>query len=155
MGRKWFLMMHRLVFSRGIRSGLLGLTEPESQLFWRWLRERKCRRGRLFVRMVWRLLLFRRIRHFRRGWISVPTHFRMQMRRAGRWKVIWRNLGSRSGIRRLTLYPGDRRDVWFLRRYLQETLTYFFWTSRRIIWIRRWFPGWKIIWDLTVELFLW
>ncbi len=28
-----FLMMHRLVFSRGIRSGLLGLTEPESQLF--------------------------------------------------------------------------------------------------------------------------
>lgn len=41
------------------------------------------------------------------------------------------------GIRRLTLYPGDRRDVWFLRRYLQETLTYFFWTSRRIIWIRR------------------
>lgn len=46
-------------------------------------------------------------------------------------------LGSRSGIRRSTLYPGDRRDVWFLRRYLQETLTYFFWTSRRIIWIRR------------------
>ena len=41
------------------------------------------------------------------------------------------------GITRLTLYPGDRRDVWFLRRYLQETLTYFFWTSRRIIWIRR------------------
>lgn len=24
----------------------------------------------------------------RRGWISVPTHFRMQMRRAGRWRVI-------------------------------------------------------------------
>lgn len=22
------------------------------------------------------------------GWISVPTHFRMQMRRAGRWRVI-------------------------------------------------------------------
>ena len=25
---------------------------------------------------------------FPEGWISVPTHFRMQMRRAGRWKVI-------------------------------------------------------------------
>lgn len=32
-GEKVILMMHRLVFSRGIRSGLLGLTEPESQLF--------------------------------------------------------------------------------------------------------------------------
>ena len=77
----------------------------------------------------------------------------------GIWKAMpnpwWRGLAYTISMNRWDICPADSGNDWLLLQCSLLRVMYCFWMSRRTIWMPKWQSGWKIIWKITGEQWLW